>query len=107
MDYEPQACKPVVCTGRQPGSNVFVLGPNLQFCSDGTSIAPQQQEFVWVPRVFKKLKISHIVHPLSSLPTVAQPMEKLMRGILTLMGNNWPSAVLVLGVCTVNHHKLH
>lgn len=96
-DDEPETCKPVVCMGRQPDSNVFVLGPSLQFHSDGTAIPPQDQEFVWVPRILKKLKIGHIIHPLSLLPPVAQPLKRLMKGLLQVMGDNWPCAVLVLG----------
>ena len=83
--------------GRQPGSDIFVLGPNLQFKSDGTAIPPQEQEFMWIPRVLKKLKISHIIHPFSLLPHVAQPMNRLINGLLQVMDDNWPSAVFVLG----------
>ena len=47
-DQDKPQLKAVVCMGRQPGSNVFVLGPRLQFYSNGDSIPTDQQHYVWV-----------------------------------------------------------
>ena len=41
--------KPVTCTGRQPGSDVTVIEPELQFFKDGTLIPTDMQEYVWIP----------------------------------------------------------
>ena len=93
--------------GRQPTSNVYVLGPNLQFYSDGIAIPPEEQKFVWVSCIINKLKISNILHPVSVLPDVPQPLSKLMKGLVHVMGSNWPSAVFVLGmiipICSSNY----
>ena len=89
--------RPVVCMGRQPHSDVYVLGPSLQFRSDGTAIPPAEQEYVWVERIMKKLRIGNILHPLSCLPTVSEPLNKLLTGLACVSGNNLPSAVFILG----------
>lgn len=90
--------KPVVCMGRQPHSDVYVLGPNLQFFSDGTVIPVEEQTYVWVPRIIKNLKISNLLHPITQLPSVHQPLNKLTNGILQIMGENWPSTIFILGM---------
>ena len=87
--------------GRQPNSDVYVLGPNLQFFSDGTVVPIEEQIYVWVPRIIKKLKVSNLLHPLEKLPSVQQPLAKLMNGIIHIMGENWPSAVFILGMYKV------
>ena len=88
--------------GRQPNSDVYVLGPDLQFFSDGTAVPVEEQKYVWVPRIMKKLKVSNLLHPLAKLPNVHKPLNKLMNGIIQVMGENWPSAVFILGMCSVN-----
>ena len=84
--------------GRQPHSDIYVLGPNLQFFSDGTVVPVEEQKYVWVPRIMKKLKMSNLLHPLTQLPSVQHPLNKLMNGVLQIMGENWPSAVFILGM---------
>ena len=46
--------KSVVCMGQQPGSEVFVLGPNLPFKSNGAHIASEEQEFIGIPEIISK-----------------------------------------------------
>ena len=55
--------KAVVCTGRQPDSDVFILilGPSLQFTIHGNEIPVDRQEYVWVPEILDKL-VSGRVH---------------------------------------------
>ena len=84
--------------GRQPDSDVYVIGPNLQFFSDGTAIPVENQLYVWVPRILKKLKVSNLVQPIENLPRVQEPLQQLMNGIVHIMGKNWPSAVFILGI---------
>ena len=90
--------------GRQPGSQVFVLGPNLQFRSNGASIPQQEQTYVWVEYLLKKLKIINQIHPLNDLPCVRRPLHTAVKGIKKLSGQNALSAVHVLGKIT-NYHK--
>ena len=77
--------------GRQPNSDVYVIGPNLQFFSDGTVIPVADRLYVWVPRI---MKVSNLFE---KLPSVQQPLNKLMNGIMHIMGENGPSAVFILG----------
>ncbi len=89
--------KPVVCSGLQPGSNTVVIGPHLQFLSDGTPIPPECQEYIWVPEILHKLhadKISTTINS-ESLPSVHRPL-KLLKGIHKVAGDNFISALFML-----------
>lgn len=81
--------------GCQLHSNVYVLGPTVQFSSDGTLIPPEEQKYVWVSHVIMKLQISNLIHSLSTLPTLEQPQRRLLDGIVQIMGQNWSDAVLI------------
>ena len=83
--------------GRQPGSNVFVLGPRLQFYSNGDSIPTEQQHYVWVDYLLKKLKIYNQIHPINELPLIRRPLRKAVKAIKKLSGENALSAVHVVG----------
>ncbi len=48
----------VTCIGRQPESDVYVLGRNTQFTMKGFPICEDQQEFVWVDEILSKIAIS-------------------------------------------------
>ena len=83
---------------------MFVLGPNLQFRSNGASIPQQEKTYVWVEYLLKKLKIINQIHPLNDLPCVRRPLHTAVKGIKKLSGQNALSAVHVLGKIT-NYHK--
>ena len=83
--------------GRQPGSNVFVLGPNLQFWSNGDYIPAEEQTYVWVDYLLKKLKVITQIHPLSDLSVVRRPLHTALKSIKKLSGQNVLSAVHILG----------
>ena len=55
--------KPVTWTGRQPGSDVIVIGQKLQFCSDGILIPIEMQEYIWIPEIIRKLHVDKISVP--------------------------------------------
>ena len=88
---------PVQCLGRQSGSDVFVLGPSLQFWSSGEAIPPEQQQYVWIPYILKKLKMMDAISPIDQLPTVHNPMKKVVKGLRKISGDNFPSSLFVLG----------
>ena len=82
---------------------MFVLGPNLQFRSNGESIPQGEQMNVWVDYLLKKLKIINQIHPLNDLPFVRRPSHTAVKGIKKLSGQNALSAVHVLGKITYYH----
>ena len=48
--------KLITCTGQQPGSDIIVIGQELQFSSDESLIPIDMQEYVWTPEILRKLK---------------------------------------------------
>ena len=51
---DEEQCLPVQCLGRQEGLNVFVMGPSLQFWSNGEVIPPDQQRYVTIKGTLKE-----------------------------------------------------
>lgn len=97
-ELEPvRSFHPVVCMGRQPNSDVYIIGPSLQFGSDGSAIRSDEQTYLWVPRVIQKLRLNNIMHPIQALPAVSQPVNQLFEGLHCLTGNNFPSSIFVVG----------
>lgn len=79
----------VICTGRQPKSDVFVVGPELQFKVNGSLIPPDSQQFIWIPEVLRKLHTDKICAPLSTIPEVAHPLRHLLKSMYRLSGDNF------------------
>ncbi len=94
----------VECIGRQDNSDVFVLGPELQFKKNGEPIPACEQRFVWIPYLLKKLKVLESIDPLVAIPTVKNPMKKLVRGLQNICGDNFGSALFLLGVFSYIMH---
>ena len=90
--------KAVVCTGRQPDSEVFVFGPSLQFIIDGNEIPVDRQEYVWVPEILDKL-VPGGVHPMFDLPHIVNPLNFVVGGLHQIAGENAISGVFLLGMC--------
>ena len=88
---------PVHCIGRQEGSTVFVLGPDLQFWKTGEAIPPGEQQYVWIPYILKKLKVLDSVSPLTVIPQVLNPVSKVLRGLKNICGDNFGSSLFLLG----------
>ena len=84
--------------GRQPGSNVFVIGPTLQFTSEGDVIPNEEQTYVWIPYILKKLKVLTSVSPITVLPEVEDPLQRVLKGLRQICGDNLFSGMFVLGM---------
>ena len=87
---------PVVCTGRQPKSDVFVVGPTLHFSSDGTEIAADDQQYIWVPEIFQKLHSDKISAPIDTIPTMSHPLNSLLKSMERISGDNLISTIYML-----------
>lgn len=95
--------KAVVCTGRQPDSDVFIFGPSLQFTSNGNEIAIDKAEYVWVPEILDKL-VPRGVHPIFDLPHIVNPLNFVVSGLNQIAGENVISGVFLLGMYVVIIH---
>lgn len=87
---------PVVCTGRQPGSDVFVVGTDLHFNSDGSRIAPDMQQYIWIPEILHKLHVDKISAPLTMIPEVLHPLRKLLKCMSRVSGDNFVGSIYML-----------
>ena len=76
-DSDDEGCvqyKAVSCMGNQPDSDVFVFGPNLQVSSEGRVIPENEQEYIWIPEIIKK--IGCVINPITALPPIQQPLKQ-------------------------------
>ena len=72
--------KPVTTLGRQPKSDVFVLGPNLHIAYDG-EIPRDKQTYVWIPSIMQKLRVPGFqAAAMDSLPHVSH--RKILSNII-------------------------
>lgn len=89
-------CDAVTCTGLQPGSNVFVFGPEVQLTDDGEAIPVTEQVFIWIDEILVKLQ--RPVNPLPRLKNVINPLDRIISGMHHLSGDNMISGMFLLGV---------
>ena len=89
--------RPVHCIGRQEGSDVFVLGPNLQFWKSGKRISDDEQQYIWIPYILKQLRILPTAKPVVDLPPIRHPLHNLLRGLQRITGDNFGSALFLVG----------
>ena len=86
-----------MCLGRQPSSDTYVLGPELQFYANGRCVPVEDQDFIWVPEVIEKLHLHRLISPRDSLPQVSAPLPNLLRGLCEILGPNAISGLFMLG----------
>ena len=87
----------VVCTGLQPGSNDIVVGPELQFFTDGSAISTENQQYIRIPEIMCKLQADKISAPINTLPVVHHPLKRLLKGMRKITNDNFMSAMYMLG----------
>lgn len=103
-DSDSEDCEsvhPVEMMGRQPNSDVFVIGPTLQFTSQGDAIPPEDQTYLWIPYILKKLKVLSSVSPIAALPEVQDPLKSVLGGLKKICGDNFISGMFVLGMWAI------
>ena len=92
--------KPVTCIGRQPNSEVFILGPELQFTSAGVLIEKVVQEYKFIPTLLKQLGALKCASPILNLPTLPADVDALhdaVEGIKRIGGENFMCGLFCLG----------
>ena len=91
--------KPVTVIGRQPESDVYVLGPNLHLTYDG-EIPPERRNYVWIPSILHKLRIPGFQGAaMASLPHVGHrnPLKIHIDTTSSILGRNLLSGLFMLG----------
>ena len=101
--------KPVTTLGRQPKSDVFVLGPNLHIVYDG-EIPPDKQMHVWIPSIMQKLRVPGFqAAAMDSLPHVSHrnPLKQHIEATSSILGRNLMSGLFMLGKRFVCTHQVY
>ena len=99
---EGKSLKPVTCIGLQPGSDVFVLGPEIQFYCSGQSVPPEGQEYKFIPLLLTQMGVLQISAPVYTLPEVSgDPLNLVVRAIQRLGGENSMCGLFCLGKCYI------
>ena len=87
----------MTCTGLQPGSNVYVFGPEFQLSDDGCVIPVEDQRYIWIETVLQKLQ--QPVNPLPPLPNYSlNHLNTLVNAMQEIAGENVQSGVYLLGI---------
>ena len=103
MDTEGEiksTMKAVTCIGRQPNSDVFVLGPDLHFTSDGKHIEKENQEFKYIPLLLKQLgalKSSSAIQSLPECSAEKDALQQVVEGMQRIGGENAMCGLFCLG----------
>ena len=100
---EPSQYNPVTCTGLQPGSDVYVFGPNFQISANGSVVPTSQHQFIWIDSILQKLE--RPVNPLPPIPSYSlQHLYNVVSGVHTIAGDNVISGVYILGRPALTGH---
>ena len=67
---------------------MFIIGPTLQFTSEGEAIRKEEQTYVWIPYILKKFKVLTSVSPVTALPQVEDPLQRVLKGLRQICGYN-------------------
>ena len=94
---EDKSLKPVTCIGLQPGSNVFVLGPHIQFYSNGRPVPPEEQKFKYISFLLRQLGVMQVSAPVYNLPEVDEPLVQVIDGVYRVGGKNAMWGLFCLG----------
>ena len=108
-DDQPKSIKPVCCIGRQPDSEVFVLGPKVQFWSDGRVLKPEDSEYKFIPKILDQLGLLRTIRPVEFLPHVVMPLQAVADGIFRVGGENAICGLFCLGMflCVQIPYRVH
>lgn len=91
----------VSCIGRQPDSDVYVVGPKLQFNMKGEPIAEEDQHHVWVEEILTALGMNRM--EILDIPTNYEgelsPMIRLWETLQAAIGEgNLYSGIMLIGI---------
>lgn len=88
----------VTCIGRQPGSDVYVLGRKNQFTMQGLPIQEDEQEYVWVDEILLKIGVAIDDLTYKQYDDHIQSIDKLVAALVGVTGKeNLISGIMVVG----------
>ena len=96
-DDDSKSLKPVTCIGLQPGSNVFVLGPEIRFYSNGSPVSPEDQKYKFIPFILAQLGVLQVSAPVYAIPQIDEALTQVVHGILRVGGENAMCGLFCLG----------
>ena len=101
-----ESYKAAVCIGRQPKSDVWVFGEQLQLNSEGQIIDVEISSFVWVKDIFDKLEENGNKREKCALPLVNLPLSSLAVGyvvdaLFQILHDNAMAGVFTIGIFVI------
>ena len=99
--------KAAVCIGRQPNSDVWVFGENLQLNGDGTLTNPETSSFMWVKQVFSMeengRRKEHTVGPTPDirLRLYGHVLHDVVKGLIKTVHDNTMAAIFTIGMSII------
>ena len=97
-DDDSKTVKPVTCIGLQPGSNAFVLGPDIQFFSNGKPVPPEEQKYKFISVILAQLGVLQVSAPISTLPQLDSPLHQVVAGLQRVGGENAMCGLFCLSI---------
>ena len=104
ISHSKDTFKAAVCIGRQPNSDVWVFGPDLQLTAEGTITNPETSSTLWVQEVFNmeecgKMNKKDQTGPLPSvrLPLNSHSLRDVIKALIYTVHDNTMAAILTIG----------
>lgn len=101
--------KAAVCIGRQPYSDVWVFGPDLQLTAEGDITNHEASSILWVQEVFNmeeggKMHKKDQTGPLPSvkLPLYSYSLRDVIKALINTVHDNTMAAIFTIGMACLN-----
>ena len=94
----------VCCIGRQPNSDVWVLGENLQLNGDGVVVTAEETSIIWVKAILESERTA--THwPEVTLPLCSLTLGEMVESLMSMLHHNGIAAVFTIGklitICSI------
>lgn len=76
---------------------MFVLGPDIQFYSNGHPVPPEDQKFKFIPFILGQLGVLQVSAPVYAIPQVDEPLALVVEGMHRVGGKNAMCGLFCLG----------
>ena len=90
--------KAACCIGRQPDSNIWVVGPDLQLNDNGEVVNEEDTFITWVKDIFELGHRSAKILPRVQLPLSSLALGDVVKSLFSTLHNNGPAAVFTIGM---------
>lgn len=96
--------KAATCIGRQPNSDVWVFGPDLQINSEGGITNSEESSFLWVQEAFNmfedgaKTRNQTGPMPVVKLPLYGYALTDVINSLINVVHDNTMAAIFTIGM---------